>query len=135
MAQACRWRIQPSFMECVSRRPRGSVRYPLQSVPLQESQRVLMTRAGLSRWLLSISAFVVMATLSPIAQGSGPAAPPGAGPGAAQGGPGGAGRAGGRGGGGPRGGADLEAKGPILPVSAAEQAKRFWLPAGYKMTP
>ena len=41
---------------------------------------------------------------------------------------------GGRGaGGGARGGADLTFKGPVLPLSAAEQTKRFWLPNGYRM--
>src|SRR5207247_425213 len=32
-----------------------------------------------------------------------------------------------------RNGADLQPHGPILPLTAAEEAKRFWLPPGYKM--
>ena len=31
--------------------------------------------------------------------------------------------------------ADLSPKPPVLPVTADEQAKRFWLPAGYRLTP
>jgi mono/diheme cytochrome c family protein/glucose/arabinose dehydrogenase len=32
-------------------------------------------------------------------------------------------------------GADLSPKPPVLPLPPAEQAKRFWLPAGYRMDP
>ena len=32
-------------------------------------------------------------------------------------------------------GADLSAKPPILPLSPEEEAKRLWLPAGYRMEP
>ena len=31
--------------------------------------------------------------------------------------------------------ADLSPKSPVLPVAPEEQAKRFWLPAGYRLTP
>src|SRR5262245_61691636 len=37
--------------------------------------------------------------------------------------------------GGQRAGQAWEVKGPILPVSPAEQTKRFWLQAGYRIEP
>ncbi len=88
-----------------------------------------MNLAHSSRLTLGLAALMLAAGLSPLAQETAPNAPQTApvpiGP---QGG-----RAGGRGAGGPRGGADLTFRGPVLPLSAAEQAKRFWLPAGYRM--
>jgi mono/diheme cytochrome c family protein/glucose/arabinose dehydrogenase len=79
-----------------------------------------------------IGSLVVMAftSLAPVAQSPAPAQ---GGP-ALQGEP--AGRGGGRRGGRAGGvwtGEDLPWKDPVRPVSAAEQAERFWLPAGYEM--
>jgi mono/diheme cytochrome c family protein len=79
---------------------------------------------------MGLAATFVVAGLTPFAQGPGPAAPqgpPGAGNAQAGGGRSGRGAAG------PRGGGDLTFKGPVLPLSPVEQARRFWLPHGFTM--
>ncbi len=71
----------------------------------------------------ALAAMVGIAGLSSLAQTPPPV------PAAAQAGPG---AAGGRG----RGAAaELGPKGPVLPLTPAEEAKRFWLPAGFRMEP
>jgi glucose/arabinose dehydrogenase len=96
-----------------------------------------MIRPRFALLSLGLIAMFTAAGLSPLAQAP-PQAPPAQDAPAIQ--EAARGRGEGRGGrrGGARGvwtGADLPFKGPVLPVSAAEQTKSFWLPAGYRIEP
>jgi mono/diheme cytochrome c family protein/glucose/arabinose dehydrogenase len=89
-----------------------------------------MESGHLSRVLIAAAATLLAVGVT-MAQGPAPSTTQGNGPAAPE--PPAQGGRGARGAGGGRGGADLTFKGPVLPLSPAEQARRFWLPQGYRI--
>jgi hypothetical protein len=82
-----------------------------------------MSEPRIFRSTILLTVVISAATLSLLAQGTpGTQGPPGA--------PGGQGL-----GRGPTNEPDFSKKPPVLPLSPAEEAKRFWLQPGFKMTP